>query len=289
MKNRILLFVLILLCHIGMVQYAYGLNYEIDSTNKSVEDTLTERIYTIGLDYGTNQSFKGRNNGKQQPYYTPNFNYQAKSGFFIYFSITNVIVLKNDTSEQAQEARDHSIDEWQINPGYNFKIGKNTDASISFTHYFVKDTAIINSGIKNNIDYNMDHDFLIINEKIIFDLDLGSETDFSVALESYHSFDIESVFTIDNDELSIIPGFTITAGTQNFYVTKEAPRHPNLKKTTSTTQFNIIAFDFILPLSYNIGDFTIMPAFNYSAALNQPPGLKSKPIGYGTVSLTYDF
>jgi hypothetical protein len=274
----------------GSVASAIANHSANDSTsNNSNSDSLAERIYTVGLDYGSNQSFKGRNTGQRQPYYSPNFNYQAKSGFFTFVSITNNITSKSDTTMQAREAKKNSIDEWQINPGYNFDIEKNTTASISFTHYFVNDTALINAGIKNNIDYYMDHDFKIVNEKLSLDLDWGTQTDFSIALETYHSFDLENLFTEDNDMLSFIPGFTITAGTQNFYVTKEAARRRLRAVTTSTTTFNIIAFDLILPLAYNIGDFTIEPAFNYSAALNQPVGLQTKPFGYVTVALTYDF
>jgi hypothetical protein len=290
MKNCKFILFFILLLVIGIRQSAVAFsNTNNDSTKTNIDDTSAERIYTVGLDYGSNQAFKGRSTGQKQPYYTPNFNYQAPSGFYVYLSFTNVITSKKDTTEQSMEARDHSIDEWQINPGYNFKIGKKTDASINFTHYFIKDTALITAGIKNNIDYYMDHDFTFVNGKLIFDLDLGTQTDFSVALELYHSFDIDNLLTEDNDELSFIPGATLTAGTQNFYVKKEAPRHPRLSRVTTTTQFNIIAFDFILPLSYNIGDFTIMPAWNYTAALNQPAGLQTKPFGYFTVSLTYDF
>ncbi len=252
------------------------------------EDSLGERIFTVGLDYGSNQAYKGRNSGEKQPYYSPNFNYQAKSGFFFYLSFTNLINSKSDTSIEAVQARNYSIDQWQITPGYNFNIDKKTTSSINVTHFFTKDTMLVNAGIKNNINYYMDHKFKIINEKLSFDLDFGNETDFGVTLESYHSFDIENPFTKDNDELSFIPGFSFTAGTQNFY-SKVAARRIGKPLSTSKTTFSIISFDMAIPISYTIGGMTFEAAYNYTAAFNQPSGSKTKPFGYATLSLSYDF
>ncbi len=297
MKLHIYFPVFALIFFVGMLQSGIANHSPKDSTKNAQDDSAGERIYTVGLDYGSNQSFRGRNTGQKQPYYSPNFNYQAKSGFYFYASLTNILVSKADTTAEAVEARKYKVDEWQISPGYYFKIDKKTKGSISFTHYFIKDTLLITSGIKNNIDYSMDRDFKYVNEKLSFDLDLGDETDFGITLETYHSFDIENLFTKDNDILSIIPGFTFTAGTQNFYTTKIARQGKGLGKgkppvTTTTKKFSVIAFDFSIPLSYSIGKFTFEGAYNYTAALNQPkePGVAdSKPFGYATAAISFDF
>ena len=259
---------------------------------KSKDETKTidtrERTYTLEMDFGTNKTYKGRTNSTKEPYYTTSFNYEAKSGFFIYLAGTNYFAQKGDTSAESVQARKYSVDQFLFNIGYDFKIGKKTDASVSFTRYFNADTALLNSGIISTTEFYMDHDFNFINEKLIFDFDHASPNDFSVALESYHPFYIDPLF-LSNDELAITPKFTITLGTQNFITKKKKNAPITRRNTVVENRFTLIALDFTLPITYSIGNFSIEPAFNYTVPMNQPAYLNEKPTGYGTLSLTYDF
>src|ERR1035437_9279370 len=65
-----------------------------DSTKKENPDTTKDkkdRQLSLELDYGSNQTFKGRKSDVKQPYYSPILEYEAPSGFFIYTSFTNII------------------------------------------------------------------------------------------------------------------------------------------------------------------------------------------------------
>ncbi|MEI6815449.1 MAG: hypothetical protein WCL14_02470 [Bacteroidota bacterium] len=290
MKLQLSKIISLILFSVILNQLSYANLNKKDSIENSKSNENFERAFTISLDYGSNQSYKGRKASDRQPYYIPNFTYQAPSGFFFYFAATNVTSVKGDTSESAKQANLYGIDLLQFNPGYNFKIGKKTDASVSYSRYVVKDTSIINGNIKNNLDLYLNHDFGFINGKVILDYDFdfsSGEKDLSFGIEGYHSFNIDNIFTADNDELSIIPSALITTGTQNFYAVKKGRKGKGT--TTSTTTFGILAIDFTLPISYNIGDFTIEPAINYTFPLSQLPGEKTKPFGYFTVALSYDF
>jgi hypothetical protein len=258
-----------------------------DSTKKENPDTTKDkkdRQLSLELDYGSNQTFKGRKSDVKQPYYSPILEYEAPSGFFIYISFTNIITKEGSTDTLSVEAKEHKIDEFTINPGYDFKIGKKTDASIGISLYKFYDTAMINYGINWNLEYSMDHDFKFINEKIIFDFDKGrtpTPNDFMISLETYHSFDIDPLFGKE-DELSIKPDFIIETGTQNFYTRKRRIIQRN-------SSYTILAYDFSLDISYSIGKFTIDAAINYSIPVNQPAGQQTKPYGYLTLALIWDF
>lgn len=258
-----------------------------DSTKKENTDTAKEkkdRVLALELDYGSNQTFKGRKSDVKQPYYSPILEYEAPSGFFIYTSFTNIITKKGSTDTLSVEARGHKIDEFTINPGYDFKIGKKTDASVGISLYKFYDTAMINYGVNWNLEYSMDHNFKIINEKIILDFDKGrapTPNDFMISLETYHSFDINPLFGHD-DQLSIKPDFIIETGTQNFYTRKRRIIQRN-------SSYSILTYDFSLDISYSIGKFTIDPALNYSIPVNQPAGQQTKPYGYLTLALIWDF
>src|ERR1035438_1783844 len=65
-----------------------------DSTSKKKKDTVKDekdRMLALELDYGSNQTYKGRKSNEKQPYYSPVIEYEAPSGFFIYTSFTNII------------------------------------------------------------------------------------------------------------------------------------------------------------------------------------------------------
>jgi len=269
-----------------------------DSTSKEKADTTVEkkdRMLSFELDYGSNQTFNGRKADVKQPYYSPVLEYEAPSGFFIYTSITNIITKEGSTDTASIEAKEHSIDQLTINPGYDFKISRKTDASIGLSIYDFNDTAMINYAVKWNFEYSMDHDFRFINEKIIFDFDKGrspTPNDYMISLESYHSFDINPLFG-DDDELSIKPDFVILTGTQNFF-TRKIPNDPLTRRNVQNhTNYTILAYNFTLDISYSIGHFTFEPAINYSIPVNQPvtqpPTPQQKPYGYLTLALIWDF
>jgi hypothetical protein len=305
MKNREILGLIVLILIGSFTKIIAGGNYHFknipsglvfpkDSLVKSDSDSVKEkeRSYTLELDYGSNQTYKGRKSNVKQPYYSPSFNYEAPSGFFIYTSITNVIGSKSDTANDIVQARAHPIDEFLVNPGYDFKIGKKTDASIGVSLYKFYDTAMINYGVNANLEYSMDHDFNWINGKIIFDFDKGrspTPNDFMISLEIYHSFDIEPLFG-KGDQLSIKPDFLITTGTQNFYTRKNFNTPLSRTNIKRNSNYTILSYDFSLPISYSIGKFTFEPAMNYSIPVNQPANQpQTKPYGYLTIALIWDF
>jgi hypothetical protein len=265
-----------------------------DSTSKNKADTSkekTDRSLSLELDYGTNQTYKGRKSDVKQPYYSTNLNYEAPSGFFIYTSFTNIITKSGSTDSSSIEARKYAIDQLTVNTGYDFKIGKKTDASAGISIYDFYDTAMINYSVKWNLEYSMDHDFKFINEKIILDFDKGrspTPNDYMVSLESYHSFDINPLLGHD-DELSIKPDFMIETGTQNFYTRKNKNLPVTRRNIQSNSKYTVLAYDFTLDVSYSIGKFTIDPALNYSIPVNQPVGQVTKPYGYFTLALIWDF
>lgn len=239
-----------------------------------------ERTYTIGTDFGSNTSFKGVNQSSEQLYFSPNFIYSAKSGFYFY------------TAAYYLQGQVNPWDELDLSVGYDFNLTKKTAGSISYMKSFFSSTSPqVNSSLTNNIQAFLKRKFWSVKTKLVFDFYFGDETDYAFSLINSRSFMWEEVFT-KNDDITITPKLRIVAGSQNFYFTKNSlvKASKSLKKGTtwttvttqiSTSEFGIISYIFSLPLSYTIKKYTIEPAFYYSIA-----GLTQRANnGYFTLSL----
>ncbi len=264
--------------HIGQIA-AVSDSTRTDSTYK-----VYDRSYTFNIDCGNDLHYRSRGNEIKLPYYSPGFNYESATGYFVFVSFTDIVTSKNDTAHLAVVARKRVFDAGELNFGRDFNIGKKIDASLGLTRYFFseKDKAAPNSDILWNLEYSMNFKFKYLREKIILDFDRGIERDMSIAFMTYRRYSFKDVFQFD-DEIFLKPKFTLNLGTQNFYKISRASAGNKL------TRFSFTSLNLSLVAGYTIGIFTLEPTLVWSKPMNLPVNAPATPIKYGLLSVYLDF
>jgi hypothetical protein len=240
-----------------------------------VKDTVSlypERTYIFGINYGSNTSFMGvkQDSVSQQYYIMPNFTYAAKSGFYVY---AGGYYLPNKPTQ--------NWDEIDLSAGYDFKVSKKAQGSISYMKSFFSETSPqVNSTLTNDLQLYFKRKIFTIKSKIVFDYYFGSDTDYSLSWINSRSFTWEEIFS-KNDDITITPKIRIVAGSQNFYYAKNPKKHPdfgNKKKgkgggtsgqnstgnQATVYQFGVLSYIFSLPITYTINNFSLEGTVSHS-------------------------
>jgi hypothetical protein len=274
-----------------------------DDDDDSTADN--ERSYAIGLVFGSDQSYHGVQSKTKLPYIEPNFTYTAPSGFY-----TEVL------DQDFLLGKGQKYNALAINPGWNIDVADNTTLNFNLTHYFIgahPAPAAITSDVSNSFETYVSQDIGETEGKLSIDYDYYKKTasiktpnDWVITPDINHTFKIK---LSKKSSLSIIPEGTIDFGTRNLFshaavnsgadtllntptatLTKQEKKEQvaeQEKLTTSNSSFGTLDYNLILSIDYKLGNFEIEPALNYTNPLYRPVGQVNKPLGYGTITLTY--
>ena len=289
----------------------------IVDTSKAKE--VETRSFLFGIDYATDNTYKGLKQDTKVGTFSPSIMYQSITGFYC---IATGYYVKTDKIPW---------NEFDADLGYDFKLYKNVSNDISYTRsFFSKTTSMLKSSSANDLEYFLKFKPSWIKTKLIFDYNFGKINDYSTTFQISHSFKIDSIFS-KKDEFAFMPKISIIAGTQNFYVAyykayfinnkakidaynqkvsdynnvnsnvkkKKKQAQPIVYNPPSENKFSMLSYEFVIPLSYDIGQFSLMPSFHYLISVNQPTEGKIKGLTqvgksnlnsstYFEISLTYN-
>ncbi len=274
---------------------ADGLNHK-DSTNHAVADTdtvLRKRSISIGANYGSDVLFFGRTGPIKYPFASTDVVYNSKTGFFIYGSAVQVI------------GYSPIVDEVDLGAGYLFNYSKKASGTISYSRFIFGDNAVlvIKSASSNDIDFKNSFDWKFAKSSVITDYLFGKSSDFFLTLNT--SKYIETNFNIfdDKDYLSFNPTISAIFGTQNF-VQKFSIDHryrldldniyaPGGGEPPSflydNGKFNILNYNFKLPIAYNRPHYTFEATWKYSIPVNVEGALKNRHEVFFNLTFFYLF
>jgi hypothetical protein len=245
------------------------------------------RYIDIIGEYGSNFTYRHQIDEipTVSPYLYPSVFYHAKSGYWASLGAYRLINSYHDVNLSGAEINlPPSWIEGDINTGWDFKAGKNTNFSVSYMYsIYNREITFLKEALRNTFEGYAGHDFKIINSGVRFDYAYQNFTakingkpvkfnvqDYFASWENSHEWFIDDVFK-SGDEFDIDPMFTIVAGTNNFigeFVKQRFAGTKNAKKAAdyaaNANKFLIQQFTLSLPVAYTIGNFTFTPTFEYT-------------------------
>lgn len=272
-----------------------------DSLNASTtSDSTAKKVRTVffGLTYGNNSSFLGRYQTALLPYYSADISYKSKTGFWL-------SLVAYDIYNSATFA-----DEVDVMAGWSTNLSKRIDASFYYTRYFfTESTELIQASVANTASASLGCDWNFLYSKLSGHYIFGGAHDFFLVMDNSKYIEFPRIFH-KNDYLSLDPRISIISGTQTFvdsyYIERGTPLisptgggpsggrgnapssgAPTEPVESVQTTFNILSYEFSLPVAYTTGKFSFEVTGRYSIPVNLLEGDTSVPQFFFTGGVVY--
>jgi len=267
----------------------------MDSIIASHTDTAPiKSTLTVGAVYANNASYYGQKPEGNTSYIAIAASYKFKSGF--YLSGMAYKLLNEKTS---------SVSASSVAAGVNFKLAKKLSADLSYTHAFYPAySPMLQAANAENASVELAYENSVhISHK--GDYDFGKTNDEFVTAAISKSINLFSIGK--KDVVTINPSADISAGTQRFYqtyLTEKKLRDSLLgiilnpitgnpsegnSNTVSSTSFNVLSYNFKLPLAYNRCHYLVEAAYQLSVLSSKVQSDQRKANSFVTLSFYYQF
>jgi hypothetical protein len=285
MKNQLIVWVLVAWALVGSAHA------------QTSPDTVSRKsAWTIGLETADNSSFYGRNTQTRYPYAAASLTWAHASGFWV-----------SATSYQLFNTEDY-IDETDLSVGYSFAISKRMNGNLSYSHFLFSENApIVKSVTQNALAANTTLDWKYLYTSLTGSYFFGDSKDVIMQLDNSRYIGLNSLWKGKNP-VGLDPKISITGGTQEFSETYTVERKKKIgdvfddvlnpgkggnnnttTETKTTHRFNVLSYDFHLPLVVMLGNFELEPAWRYSVPVNKLEGDESEARSYFSVKASYTF
>jgi hypothetical protein len=266
----------------------------IEPTEKLADTTAggSNKIRYIDViaEYGSNYTYRHQTDATStvSPYLYPSLFYHAKSGFWVSAGAYRFLNSYHDVNLKTGDDTILAAKfiEGDLALGWDFKAGKKTDLSFSYTlSKFDRNITFLKEALGNTFEAYGGHDFKFIYSGLRIDYSFQDFTgtinnakknfsvhDYYAMWENSHEWYFDDVFK-NGDEFDLNPIFTIIAGTNNFVGKYLTLRYPDLNKPSGkkAAQYSAIARSFLIqqfslniPVAYTIGNLTFTPSLEYT-------------------------
>ncbi len=229
---------------------------------------------TLAAIYANDASYYGQKAAEPIPYVAAAAVYQLKSG--LYFTGQSYKLLNDNTSSVSAAA---------LGAGINFKMGKKLETDLSYSHSFYPSySPFLQAANADNASLAFSLDSMVIKPKLTFDYAFGKTNDAFATAAISKSINLFSI--TPKDIITIEPAVSIVGGTQHFYQTyiTQKKLHDSLlgmplpglgnsstsshTDSTTTTDFNVLSYNFTIPLAYNRSHYLIQAEYQLSLLSN---------------------
>jgi len=271
-----------------------GLCFGQTDSTADTDSIAAKSTVTVGAVYSNNASYYGQRAVENTPYVAIAANYQLKQG--IYFAAQSYKLLNEKTSQVSAAS---------LGAGINFKLGKKFTTDLNYTHSFYPQySPLLQAGNADNASLSFSHEGWI-NTSLTGDYAFGKTNDGFVTGAISKAINLFSIG--QKDIITISPSADIVGGTQHFYQTyvrKKKLRDSllaglpipvlgnpssNHKDTVATTAFNILSYNFKVPLAYSRSHYTVEAAYQFSILSKQVQTDAGKVNSFLTFSFYYQF
>jgi len=245
---------------------------QTDTTATSVSPK--KNTLTLAAIYANDASYYGQKAAQQTPYVAAAVVYQLKSGF--YFTGQSYKLLKDNTS---------SVSAGAVGAGINFMMGKKLETDLSYSHSFYPSYSPLLQAVNaDNATLAFSVDSLWIKPKLTLDYAFGKTNDAFATAAISKSVNLFSI--TPKDIVTIEPAASVVGGTQHFYQTYITQKkiHDNAlglpipglgnsgstssTDTVRTTDFNVLSYNFTIPLAYNRAHYLVQAEYQVSLLSN---------------------
>ncbi|MFI5161281.1 MAG: hypothetical protein ACHQHN_08385 [Sphingobacteriales bacterium] len=259
---------------------AFSQTAAVDTIGDKLLKAEKKASIKFGVNYLSNSVYLGRADTVKTPIIEPSIKYTFKNGIYV---SGNLEYIPNRITNR--------LDAGSVAAGYEFDITEDLNGGASFTKMFYNATSTqIGSSIGSTINVNLDYDIAdIITPSVSIDYNLlkqGFGSDIMINAGIAHDFAWEGIFG-DKDILIISPTATLNAGTQNFYdayftlkkykLTKKAQAKDAAaeklirKRDAQLSQFEMLDYEFSVPIEYKAGPVIFSLTPTYALAENALP------------------
>ncbi len=270
---------------------------QTDSFSASNTDSIPARknSLTLAAVYANNAAYYGQRPEETTPYAALSATYQLKSGFYLSGLAYKILTEKN-----------REISAANIGAGIAWKFNQKLSGDLRYTHsFYPAQSPLLQSVNKENISFGLTHNSWL-ETTLSGDYAFGKTNDFFITAGIAKDIPL---FSIGNkDIVSIKPFISVVGGTQryyNTYVTEQKLRDsllgivtgpifgsPSAGKDTTTTagnRFDLISYNFELPLSYSRANYMIQASYQVSLLSNNSLSQPGKLNSFFTLGFYYQF
>lgn len=270
---------------------------QTDSNSTNPEDSIpkAKNTLTLAAVYANNASYFGQRPEETTPYAALAATYQLKSGFYLTGLAYKILTEKNPDISAAN-----------IGAGVNWKFNKKLSGDLRFTHSFYPALSpLLQSVNTENINLGLKHNGWL-ETSLSGDYAFGKTNDVFITAGIAKDINLFSIGA--KDLVSIKPFVSIVGGTQRFYnsyVTEQklrdsllgiiidplfgTPSNGSNTTTVAGSSFDIISYNFELPLSYSRAHYTVEAAYQVAVLSKKSLSRPGKVNSFFTVGFYYQF
>lgn len=268
---------------------------QMDSLGTNTEDSqVVKSTLTLGATYCNNADYYGQKAEANIPYVAASATYRFHSG--IYFSGLAYRLLK-DTA--------NTISAGNLRGGFDFSISKRLSMDISYSHTFYPSySPLLQASNPDNVSVSLTYENFL-STKLNADYAFGKSTDFFITAGTGRQINLGHL--TEKDIITITPTVSVTAGTQHFYQTYliekklqdsllgiilppiTGPQTSEVSHTVTTTQFNVLSYNFNIPLAYSRAGYMIEINYQLSLLSNKAESGPGELNSFLSASFYYQF
>ncbi|MGX5816623.1 hypothetical protein ACWKWU_00410 [Chitinophaga lutea] len=253
-------FLLCLSCCCGL-----GAAAQSDSAQTGKKKTTV----TTGVTYASNASYYGQLPEEAMPYVALSASVRIPAGFYI--TGLGYRLLKDSG---------RIVSAMAAGAGFAFPISKKLEADLSYTHtFYPANSPFLQASSPDNASLALTHTGWLTTG-LRGDYNFGDEQDVFASLSLEKQINLGSLAK-GKDLITLTPSAEVTAGTQHFYETYTTqkryrdsllglplpvpvPIGETETRTRSVTNFNLLSYNFKVPLAYNRTHYMIEAAYQLS-------------------------
>ena len=267
-------------------------------TDPPASESLAKRsTLTLGTSYSNNANYYGQKAAERMPYLLGFASWKHYSGFYITGMGYRLI---NDTSR--------TVSATALSAGVTFKMSETVSADLSYSHtFYPSGSPFLQAANANSLSASLTFDRWLSTTANV-DYAFGKTNDLFASLSTGKFINLGKLFN-PGDFLSVTPSAEVVGGTRHFYesyVTQKRLRDsiaglplPPLfndteEQTTSVTSkrgtsFDMLTYNFKLPLAYNRASYQLELAYQLSILSNKNAPSTGRTNSFFTASFYYQF
>jgi hypothetical protein len=261
----------------------------------SADSVKSKSTITAGIVYCTNADYYGQTAQQKLSYVAAALSYRHKSGFYL----TGLgYKLLNDTSNQLASATN-------LSAGISFKLGPKLSADISYNHtFYPASSPFLQAGNADNASLSLSYEGWV-KPSLGADYAFGKTPDIFTTAGLSKEVNLGSISP--KDLVSITPAVSVVGGTQHYYqtyitqkkladsllgilftpVTGDPPGSSSFTKTITT--FNILSYNFKLPVDYSRAHYMVEASCQFSLLGNHSEAGPGKLNSFINLGFYYQF